>query len=113
MNNNTRVLACQIDEKLQKEMKEYILKKGITVKAYVTGLIKADLEKNAIKESSKKNLEEQIVEKAKKEESKNKQQVDKSTKEESKNKVVQENMKKDIKKTSIKNKQKEEEEEFE
>ena len=100
MNNNTRVLACQIDEKLQKEMKEYILKKGITVKAYVTGLIK-------------ENLEEQIVEKAKKEESKNKQQVDKSTKEESKNKIVQENIKKDIKKTSIKNKQKEEEEEFE
>ncbi len=48
MKNNTRVLACQIDEKLQKEMKEYVVKQGITVKAYVTGLIKEDLERKKI-----------------------------------------------------------------
>ena len=46
--SNTRVLACQIDEKLQKEMKEYVVKQGITVKAYVTGLIKEDLERKKI-----------------------------------------------------------------
>ena len=46
--SNTRVLACQIDENLQKRMKDYVLKNGLTVKSYVTGLIKEDLEKHAI-----------------------------------------------------------------
>lgn len=56
MEDNTRVLACQIDADLRLKMKEHIAQKGITVKAYVTGLIKEDLEKNAVKkEENQKN----------------------------------------------------------
>ena len=58
MKKNTRVLACQIDANLQKEMKDYVIKNGMTVKAYITGLLKADLEKNATKDNVK--LEENI-----------------------------------------------------
>ena len=53
MKKNTRVLACQIDANLQKEMKDYVIKNGMTVKAYITGLLKADLERNATKENVK------------------------------------------------------------
>ena len=49
MDDNTRVLACRIDADLRLRMKEYIAKEGITVKEYVTGLIKENLEKNAVK----------------------------------------------------------------
>lgn len=45
MNDNTRVLACRIDEDLRLKMKEHIARKGVTVKEYVTTLIKEDLEK--------------------------------------------------------------------
>ena len=59
MSENTRVLACQIDADLRVKMKEHIAQKGITVKAYVTGLIKEDLEKNAVKkEENQKNTNE-------------------------------------------------------
>ena len=61
--SNTRVLACQIDEDLQKRMKDYVLKNGLTVKSYVTGLIKEDLEKHAIQENVSTNIEEKVEEK--------------------------------------------------
>lgn len=58
MNDNTRVLACKIDEDLRMKMKEYLLKEGKTVKDYVTGLIREDLERNAVKkEQEEKNKE--------------------------------------------------------
>lgn len=62
MNDNTRVLACQIDGELQKRMKEYVTKQNITVKNYVTGLIREDLEKHAVQEDVKSNLNEQQLE---------------------------------------------------
>ena len=62
MNDNTRVLACQIDEELQKMMKEYVTKQNITVKNYVTGLIREDLEKHTVQEDAKTNLNEQQLE---------------------------------------------------
>lgn len=61
MKENTRVLACQIDADLRLKMKEHIAQKNTTVKAYITGLIKEDLEKNAVKtkqEEGKKTEEE-------------------------------------------------------
>ena len=61
--SNTRVLACQIDEDLQKRMKDYVLKNGLTVKSYVTGLIKEDLEKHAIQENVSTNIEKKVEEK--------------------------------------------------
>lgn len=61
--SNTRVLACQIDENLQKRMKDYVLKNGLTVKSYVTGLIKEDLEKHAIRENVSTNIEKKVEEK--------------------------------------------------
>lgn len=48
MEDNTRVLACRIDVDLQQQMKQRIAQQGMTVKEYITGLIKDDLEIQAI-----------------------------------------------------------------
>lgn len=52
--DNTRVLACRIDEKLQKQMKQHIASQGKTVKEYIIGLIEEDLKLHAI--NTKENL---------------------------------------------------------
>lgn len=52
-NDNTRVLACRIDEKLQQDMKKYLAVTNKTVKDYIIGLIESDLAKNALQENSK------------------------------------------------------------
>jgi len=130
MDDNTRVLACRIDADLRLRMKEYIAKEGITVKEYVTGLIKENLEKNAVKaKQEEKKTEEKDKTKGEQENKKiesTKQTVDSNKKEIITNKpvnikqdkgllksVINENIKKDMKKQVVKKNQKEEEEEFE
>ena len=76
MKENTRVLACQIDADLRLKMKEHIAQKNTTVKAYITGLIKEDLEKNAVKtkqEEGKKTEEKVKENKIQEEEKENKE----------------------------------------
>lgn len=143
MDDNTRVLACRIDADLRLKMKEHIAQKGITVKEYVTGLIKEDLEKNAVKneqkyknevakeEQVKENKEvetkeqntkgdkKQIVTKENKNIEKDKKnEVKKDAKEEvgikpTGNLSKQEKVKKDLEKKLLKGRNKEDEEEFE
>ena len=93
MEDNTRVLACRIDADLRLKMKEHIAKRGITVKAYVTGLIKEDLEKNAVKneekekntdEKGKEDLDQDKVEKEEKPRENKKETLEKKTVEENK-----------------------------
>ena len=143
MDDNTRVLACRIGADLRLKMKEHIAQKGITVKEYVTGLIKEDLEKNAVKneqkdknevakeEQVKENKEvetkeqntkgdkKQIVTKENKNIEKDKKnEVKKDAKEEvgikpTGNLSKQEKVKKDLEKKLLKGRNKEDEEEFE
>ena len=68
--NNTKVLACQIDEKLRERMQERIDEekrsgKKITVKSYIIGLIEEDLEKHKVQENLQSNVKEQQVDKSK------------------------------------------------
>lgn len=57
MEDNTRVLACRIDEKLQQQMKQHIANEGKTVKDYITGLIEQDLKTHSFGVNSKENLD--------------------------------------------------------
>ena len=68
---NMKVLAIKISEQLQKKIKYHLLENNITLKAYVTELLEADLVKDKelnkqeekIENKSKSNiLEEQKVE---------------------------------------------------
>ncbi len=49
-----RVLAIRIDDALQKEVKIYLAKKGITLKDYITNLIQDDLVKEKRRENANK-----------------------------------------------------------
>ena len=66
--DNSKVLALRIDEKLQREIKEYLAKQRKTLKDYVTELITEDLQKNATIEMAK---EEKEVDKSQIEKNKN------------------------------------------
>ena len=110
--SNTRVLACQIDENLQKRMKDYVLKNGLTVKSYVTGLIKEDLEKHAIQENVSTNIEKKVEEKQ--QEDTKEQKVDAEAKvdnnkniENVKENKVEEKSKEEVKKLPIQENKKE------
>ncbi len=119
-NDNTRVLACRIDEKLQQDMKKYLAVTNKTVKDYIIGLIESDLAKNAIQENfktikdKKPSLEVLKVE-AKKEPKleKSKEQKTDNLKKESSKTIPLAECKEKLKKQIDKKKQKEEEEEFE
>ena len=52
-NDNTRVLACRIDEKLHRDMKRYLVETNKTLKDYIIGLIESDLAKIAEQGNSK------------------------------------------------------------
>ena len=138
MEDDTRVLACRIDADLRLKMKEHIAQKGITVKEYVTELIKEDLEKNAIKEEQKdkgETVKEEENKKAVKKEQNIKEDKKRTVTKENNNvakdsenklkdndikptgnllqQVRQEKTKKDLEKKLLKGRNKEDEEEFE
>lgn len=126
--NNTRVLACQIDEELREKMQirmdeeQKLTGKKLTVKNYIARLIEEDLEKYKAQKNLQSDVKEQQVDKSKTDILKN-QPVVENQKEEKKllaedkkaekKQPVVENKKANLKKQPIKKKQKEEEEEFE
>ena len=69
--NNTRVLACQIDEKLREKMQirmdeeQKLTGNKLTVKNYIARLIEEDLEKYNTQKNLQSDVKEQQVDKSK------------------------------------------------